>query len=205
MNTPNRTFALIALVGGHSAGAAGARRRAKTGDHMNVRLSARQATVVTPEQAMPLKIFGMDANLLLTTEATGGAVSVVLGHLAAGDGPPDHVHLEQDEMFYVLEGTVELTAAEQTAIAGPGSIVFVPRTVVQRFRNAGTSTVRMLECSLPGGLDRYFKAISDLAARDGFTREQAMEVGKQFGTGFPAAHHASRGKADRRDVMPPAD
>jgi len=185
MNTPNRTFALIALVGGHSAGAAGARRRAKTGDHMNVRRSPRQATVVTPEQSMPLKIFGMDANVLLTTEATGGAVSVVLGHLAPGDGPPDHVHFKQDEMFYVLEGTVELTAADQTAIAGPGSIVFVPRTVVHQFRNAGTSTARMLECSLPGGLDRYFKAISDLAARDGFTREQAMQIGKQFDTRFP--------------------
>jgi len=95
------------------------------------------------------------------------------------------VHFKRDEMFYVLEGTVELTAADHTAIAGPGSFVFVPRPVVHRFRNAGTTTVRMLECSLPGGLDRYFEAISDLAARDGLTREQAMEIGKQFDTGFP--------------------
>lgn len=158
---------------------------------MNVRPSPRQATVVTPEQSMPLKIFGMDANVLLTTEATGGAVSVVLGHLAPGDGPPDHVHLEQDEMFYVLEGTVELTAADQTAIAGPGSIVFVPRTVVHRFRNAGTGMARMLECSLPGGLDRYFKAISELAAGDGLTEEKVMVLSKKFDTHFPPPRRRS--------------
>jgi len=34
---------------------------------------------------------------------------------------------------------------------------------VHRFRNVGDTTACMLDWSLPGGQDQYFKAISDLA------------------------------------------
>jgi mannose-6-phosphate isomerase-like protein (cupin superfamily) len=143
---------------------------------MNARLSPRRATIVTPEQSLLIKLFVMNANVLFTTETTGGAVLAVLGHLDPGDGPANHVHFKQDEMFYVLEGTFEFATGDQIATAGPGTIIFVPRTVVHRFRNVGTSRARLLVWSLPGGLDHHFRAISDLAAGDAFTREQAMEM-----------------------------
>ena len=143
---------------------------------MKARLSPRRATIVTPEQSLLIKIFVMNANIFFTTETTGGAVSAVLGHLDPGAGPPDHVHFKQDEMFYVLEGTFEFAIGDQIATAGPGTLIFVPRTVVHRFRNVGTTRARLLEWSLPGGLDHYFSGISDLAARDAFIREQAMEM-----------------------------
>jgi mannose-6-phosphate isomerase-like protein (cupin superfamily) len=142
---------------------------------MNARLSPRRATIVTPEQSLLIKIFAMNATVLFTTEATGGAVSAVVGHVEPGDGSPDHVHFKQDEMFYVLEGTFEFATGDQIATARPGTIIFVPRTVVHRFRNVGTTRARLLEWSLPGGLDDYFRAISDLAAWDAL-REQAMEM-----------------------------
>jgi len=155
---------------------------------MNARPSPRQATIVKPEQALPINVFGIDAKILLTTEATGGAISVVLGYLEPGEGPPDHVHFNQDEMFFILEGTCELTVGDQTTTAGPGTIAFVPRNVVHRFKCVGDTTTRMLEWSLPGGLDHYFKAISELAAGGGFTPEKAMEIGRTFDTNFRAAH-----------------
>jgi quercetin dioxygenase-like cupin family protein len=158
---------------------------------MNARSSPLQAIIVTPEQALPIRLFGMNAKVLLTTEATGGAISVVLGSIKPGDGPPEHVHFNQDEMFFVLEGTWKFTVGDETTTAGPGTIVFVPRDVVHRFKNVGDTTARVLEFSLPGGLDHYFKAISDLAASDGFTREQAREIGKEFDTNFPPAHSAA--------------
>jgi hypothetical protein len=43
---------------------------------MNARRSSLQATIVQPEQARQIKPFGLEAKILLTTEATGGAISV---------------------------------------------------------------------------------------------------------------------------------
>jgi hypothetical protein len=42
----------------------------------------------------------------------------------------------------------------------------------------------MLDWSLPGGQDHYFKAISDLAAGGGFTGDKVMEISKRFETEF---------------------
>ena len=63
--------------------------------------------------------------------------------------------------------------------------------MVHRFRNVGDTTARMLDWSLPGGQDHYFKAISDLAAGDGFTGEQMMAISKKFDTNFPAPPRSS--------------
>jgi len=41
--------------------------------------------------------------------------------------PPDHLHLEHDEVFFILEGTYELTVGGQTSTARPGTIVFLPK------------------------------------------------------------------------------
>src|SRR5262245_51826971 len=120
-----------------------------------------QPAIVTPKQAVSIKPFGLDMNVLLTTEATGGATSVIVAWHKPGEGPPDHVHFDQEEMFFILEGTYELTVDGQTTTAGAGTIVFIPRNVVHRFNNVCNTIASMLYWSLPGGQDHYFEAMSD--------------------------------------------
>jgi hypothetical protein len=52
----------------------------------------------------------------------------------------------------------------------------------------------MLDWSLPGGQDHYFKAISELDAGDGFTREKVLEISRQFDTDFPDARPGETGR-----------
>ena len=139
-----------------------------------------------PTPLQPAVVLDMD--VLLTTEATGGATSVIMAWHKPGEGPPDHVHFSHDEMVFIVEGTYELTIGDQTSTAGPGTIAFIPRNVVHSFRNVGDTTACMLDWSLPGGQDHYFKAVSELAAGGGFTGEKVMEISKKFDTNFPAAH-----------------
>jgi quercetin dioxygenase-like cupin family protein len=154
---------------------------------MDARSPASRAVIVTPEQALQIRPFGLDVKVMLTSEATGGAISVVLAWHKPGEGPPDHVHFSQEEVFFIVRGIYELTVGDQTSTVGPGAIAFIPRNVVHRFKNVGDATACMLDWSLPGGQDRYFKAISDLAAAGGFTGEKAMAISKKFDTNFPSA------------------
>jgi len=146
------------------------------------------ATIVKPEQGRPLEAFGLNMKILLSTEATGGATSVLMAWHEPGEGPPDHVHFSQEEIFFIVEGTYELTIGERIATAGPGTIVFIPRDTVHRFKNVGTTRACMLDWSLPGGQDHYFQAIAELAAGGGFTGERAVEVSERFDTHFPVPH-----------------
>jgi len=147
-----------------------------------------QPAVVTPKQALSIKPFGLDMDVLLTTEATGGATSVIVAWHKPGEGPPAHVHFKQEEILFIIEGLYEVTVGDETTKAGPGSIVFIPRNVVHRFKNVGDTTGCMLDWSLPGGHDHYFKAISELATDGGLTGEKVMEINKKFDTKFLAAH-----------------
>jgi len=159
---------------------------------MNAQIpSPLRAAIVTPEQALPVKPFGLDMKILLTTEATEGAVSVIICWHKPGEGPPDHVHFNQEEVIFIIEGTYALTVGAQTSTAGAGTLVFIPRNVVHRFKNVGDTIGCMLDWTLPGGQDHYFKAISELAAGSGFTGEKAMEISRRFDANFPTAHSPS--------------
>ena len=152
---------------------------------MDARTSPLLPIIVPPEQALVIKPFGLDMKVLVTTEATGGAISVIMAWHKPGEGPPNHIHYSQDEMFFIVDGIYELTVGGATLAVGPGTIVFIPRHVVHRFKNIGDTTGCMLDWSLPGGQDHYFKAISELAA-GGFTCERIMEISKKFDTKLPA-------------------
>jgi mannose-6-phosphate isomerase-like protein (cupin superfamily) len=94
-----------------------------------------------------------------------------------GVGPPPHFHAEQDEYFYVLEGTYEMTVAGETSVAGPGTMVFLPRGTVHSFRNIGDAPGKMLDWSLPGGQDRYFREIDEMGkGGSGFDDEMLKRV-----------------------------
>jgi mannose-6-phosphate isomerase-like protein (cupin superfamily) len=146
-----------------------------------------QPTVVTPDRAPSIKPFGLDMKVMLSTEATGGALSILTGWLKPGEGPTDHYHLDRDEVFFIVEGTIELTVGGNTSTIGAGSVALISRATVHRFRNVGATTACLLDLTLPGGQDHFFKAISELAASGGFTGEKATEIARQFDTNFVAS------------------
>lgn len=106
---------------------------------------------------------------------TGGVVALVEASIPAGSGPPPHVHQNEDEAYYVLEGELEVLDGEETFVARPGSFVFVPRGTVHRFRNVGFGHAHMLVLITPAGFEEFFRAVGE-PARAG---EQAPPLGPE--------------------------
>jgi mannose-6-phosphate isomerase-like protein (cupin superfamily) len=104
-----------------------------------------RTVAVRPAQAQPTKLFALATEVLLGT----GALAVSMACHEPGEGPREQVHFDQDEVFFVVEGTYRLIADDQICTAGPGTLVLIPREVVHRFENVGTSKARMLDWSLP--------------------------------------------------------
>jgi mannose-6-phosphate isomerase-like protein (cupin superfamily) len=74
--------------------------------------------------------------------------------IVAGRELEAHVHDEEDDAFYILEGELTFVLGEEQVRAGPGAFVLVPPGVEHGFRNDGGSSVRMLNIHAPGGFDR---------------------------------------------------
>ena len=65
-----------------------------------------------------------------------------------------HVHDEEDDAFYIVEGEMTFLFGGRSEVAGPGTFVLVPPGVEHAFRNDGSIPVRMLNIHAPGGFDR---------------------------------------------------
>jgi quercetin dioxygenase-like cupin family protein len=73
-----------------------------------------------------------------------------------GVEPPMHVHRNEDEWYYLLDGTVTFHVGPDTYLAQPGSLVFLPRAVPHTF-TIETASARLLLLNAPGGFERMFE------------------------------------------------
>jgi mannose-6-phosphate isomerase-like protein (cupin superfamily) len=64
-------------------------------------------------------------------------------------GPPQHVHCDYDEAWYILGGQVEFDLGTDTYLCPTGSLVFAPRGTAHCFRNRGPAIARMLVLASP--------------------------------------------------------
>ena len=74
--------------------------------------------------------------------------------IAPGRELEAHVHTDEDDAFYILEGEMTFILGEQCVAAPPGTFVLVPPGITHGFRNEQTRPVRMLNIHAPAGFDR---------------------------------------------------
>ena len=74
------------------------------------------------------------------------------------NGPPEHLHPDEDDSFYILEGELTFGVEGEEVVAGPGTFVLVPPGLRHTFANRTPESVRMLNIHAPAGFDRRLMA-----------------------------------------------
>ena len=95
-------------------------------------------------------------------EDTGGAYSVLEYLAAPGAGSPMHVHKNEVESFYILEGAITFQLGQEKTRATPGMFVTIPRGLRHAFVNAEDTAARSLVILTPSGLEYFFLDMSEL-------------------------------------------
>jgi mannose-6-phosphate isomerase-like protein (cupin superfamily) len=75
---------------------------------------------------------------------TGGAISLVEQHIPTGFASPWHIHQDEDESFFVIDGEVTVVVDDRRIVLGPSQYAFGPRGVPHGFRVTGPGTARLL-------------------------------------------------------------
>jgi len=96
--------------------------------------------------------------ILFKTSAAETPTLFAIEHtkLVPGWGPPLHLHVAQEEWFYVLEGEVLIQAGDQRVTLKPGDSILGPRNVPHAFTAVGARPARMLITYSPAGLMEQF-------------------------------------------------
>jgi mannose-6-phosphate isomerase-like protein (cupin superfamily) len=103
-------------------------------------------------------LVGDHPTIKLSGAQTGGAYAVTENWTGPGGGPPPHVHANEDEMFYVIEGKLGLMLDGKTFTADAGEAVYLPKGLPHAFKNIGDVPVRFLIVATPAGFESFVAA-----------------------------------------------
>jgi mannose-6-phosphate isomerase-like protein (cupin superfamily) len=143
-------------------------------------------TIVRPGAGNTIRSFGNEIEFKLTTELTGGTLSLGLATVSPGKSPPPHTHHREEELFIIVEGQYRFFVdGEWIEDVGPGSVVYLPRGCTHTFEAIGDTPGRHWTLQTPSGFERYFARSGELLSQPGgpdFGKLAALNA--EFGYSF---------------------
>jgi mannose-6-phosphate isomerase-like protein (cupin superfamily) len=99
----------------------------------------------------------------LSSADTGNAFSWIEGRVGYLDGPPLHIHVNQDEVLHLLAGELTIVVGDQQDEIRAGDVVFIPRGVAHAYTNLSRTTPAWaIGLHAPGGFDEFMEAFTAL-------------------------------------------
>jgi quercetin dioxygenase-like cupin family protein len=126
-------------------------------------------TSTTPQSIPPIALqpgggearwfLGSLVTIKSSSATTGGTVTVTENLSTRGLGSPLHVHRDEDEWFYVMEGELTFWVGGEVIEAPAGSFVYGPRGIPHTFV-VSSAEARFLLVTEPGGFEGFVRALS---------------------------------------------
>ena len=146
-----------------------------------MKTTTQKADVSTDRPRSVTVLGGIDITYRAVDEDTEGVYSLFEITIPPGQGPPTHVHLREDESFYVLDGAFDIHIGEQSFTATRGWFGFGPRHVPHGFKAVGTSPGKMLMIVSPAGFERFFDELAELTAAPPFDFDRVRALFERYG------------------------
>ena len=100
----------------------------------------------------------------LTQPQTGGAFYLFEVEFEPETGNSLHVHHNEDEIVYVLDGKIQIRLDHQKFQTAAGGAAHLPKNIPHALYNPMKTRLKFMAMTLPGGMGHFFDALS--AAND---------------------------------------
>jgi len=118
--------------------------------------------IVKNSEGLTLNVLGDNQNIKLTGKDTSGQYTLIEQNNAPGVGIPPHVHENEDEVFQVLTGQVEMSIGENTTTLNAGDLIFCPKGIPHSWKVVGEEQARAMLSIFPAGLEGMFEELAKL-------------------------------------------
>jgi mannose-6-phosphate isomerase-like protein (cupin superfamily) len=115
-----------------------------------------------------------------SAEATGGALTVFEEVPPLLDTPL-HVHSNEDELFYILEGEHIVQRGDEEFTLGPPEAIFLPRGVPHAQRRVVPREGRLLVVCTPGRFEGFFRDLAEADREGRLGPEAYAAASEKFG------------------------
>ena len=135
-------------------------------------LRRRFASFPMAPKIMPSRDLGVDISspgrqslTLLVGEETSGSMYATEAHLMPGFGAPPHHQPTEEELWYIVDGELDVRVGTQAATVRAGAFAYIPRNTTHTFKNNKTAPARLLAWDSPAGHERAFEEMRRKAAQ----------------------------------------
>ncbi|KAG6547371.1 hypothetical protein Mapa_010819 [Marchantia paleacea] len=104
-------------------------------------------------------VFGILVTIKVLGDQTGGSYACFENTISPGVGPPLHIHTQEAETWYLLDGEMIWTVGRQTFHAQRGSFMHLPPYVAHTFSNKFDKPAHMLLTYAPSGFETWFTRV----------------------------------------------
>jgi len=139
---------------------------------------------VAPGDGALVDLGGVGVHFKVRGEETGGHFAVVEHPVEPGVIVEPHRHQHEDELSYVLQGTVWARVGDKEVEAHAGSYVWKPRQVLHTFWNVGPEPARILEVISPAGFEGFFEGLAALLQTQPPPEDDIVALCDRYGLDF---------------------
>jgi mannose-6-phosphate isomerase-like protein (cupin superfamily) len=115
---------------------------------------------------------------VIPSDTAGGLLVIEHSNLMPDTGPALHMHLSQEEWFYVMEGEVRFQVGDRRLRLGPGESILAPRRIAHTFSASGSPAHMLIAFTPADKMEQYFidaAAQPSLAATADFMNRYDMQ------------------------------
>jgi quercetin dioxygenase-like cupin family protein len=127
---------------------------------------------------------GSHYSVTMRGSAATGSAGVFESVVPAGEGPPIHIHHNEDEILHLIEGRFEFFVEGELIPRRAGDTVLVPRGVPHSFRVLGDRPGRLVAIMTPGGFEGFFLEVAERELRIPEHMAEVAEVANRYGLEF---------------------
>lgn len=143
-----------------------------------------QAVAVPADGGHHLMLGALPFQLMVEQGWVRGAYTLAKQPIAPRLLVSPHVHPDQDQVAFVLRGTVGFRVGDDEQLVEAGGLSFRKRGEPHALWNPTDEPAEILEITSPGDFEDYFRRIGALSATGDATAEAVQEVADEYGMRF---------------------
>lgn len=135
--------------------------------------------LVPPGSGRVLKLIGVTHKL--TSQQTGSDYYLFASEFDPESGNHLHVHSYEDEIVYVIQGTIQIRLGNDKLEASAGGVAHLPKWIPHALYNPLKEPLRILALAIPGGMEQFFDELE--STMQGGTMDDAKhrEISQKYG------------------------
>ena len=141
--------------------------------------NARLPILVPPGAGRVLKEIGVTHKLL--GRQTGSDYYLFESEFDPESGNRLHVHANEDEVVYVIQGTIRIRLENEVLEVGEGGVAHLPRGIAHGLYNPGQVPLRILALAIPGGMEHFFDELEAAILDGSMDDRKHREISRKYG------------------------